>query len=341
MSTMSEPLPTSSVCEAMAIQFRSDSPDDLPRIRQVHARAFGQQSEADLVDALRAGGHARISLVAETESGVVGHILFSEMAVLTHAGDLPALSLAPVAVLPEHQRQGIGAALIRQGLAAAREAGHDIVIVLGHPDYYPRFGFSASLAERLGSPFAAGPAWMAMELSPGALAKVDGWAAYPPPFQIEPHVRPVFPRDRSEWLRMRTALLPEAAADHPGAIEALLRAAAAGAGSSAVFVVARPQGLGAFIELSIRPFAEGCVTDRVAYVEAWYVDQDLRRRGPGRALLAAGQGWAPSRDCTELAWDARLDNRDSHAVHLALGFAEVERLVCYRMPLAEESGHSA
>lgn len=145
--------------------------------------AFGQEDEARLVDALRAGGHARISLVAEEEGRGVGHILFSDLPIITKGGVVPALSLAPMAVIPSHQRRGIGSLLVWGALRACRDAGHRIVVVLGHPGFYPRFGFSARLAERLGSPY-SGPAFMAAELVPGALEGVEGEVRYPPPFSL-------------------------------------------------------------------------------------------------------------------------------------------------------------
>jgi putative acetyltransferase len=89
-----------------------------------------------------------------------------------------------VAVLPARQREGIGSRLIEEGLRRCRELGHKIVIVVGHPEYYPRFGFSMALAEALASPFSGNPAWMALELVPGALQGVAGSVKYPPPFGI-------------------------------------------------------------------------------------------------------------------------------------------------------------
>jgi putative acetyltransferase len=163
---------------------RAETPAELEAIREVNRQAFGQEDEARLVDALREGGHARLSLVAEERGRVVGHILFSDLPIDTQAGMLHVLALAPMAVLPSRQRQGIGSRLVREGLRLCAEAGHRVVVVVGHPDYYPRFGFSAQLAERLKAPI-SGPALMALELVPGALANVTGEIRYPPPFGLE------------------------------------------------------------------------------------------------------------------------------------------------------------
>ena len=165
----------------MAMVIRAECVGDVEAIREVHRLAFGQEDEGRLVDALRDEGHCRISLVAERQGRVVGHILFSDLPVITDRGTVSTLALAPVAVLPEFQRQGIGSELVRQGLEQSRAQGHRIVIVLGHPEFYPRFGFSARLAEPLASPF-SGEAWMALELVEGALQGVEGRVEYPPPF---------------------------------------------------------------------------------------------------------------------------------------------------------------
>jgi putative acetyltransferase len=167
----------------LGVVVRPETPDDLEAIREVNRQAFGREDEARLVDALRAGGYARLSLVAEEAGQVVGHVLFSDLPVVTPAGPVQALALAPLAVLPARQRQGIGSRLVQEGLRACAGAGHRAVIVLGHPAYYPRFGFSAGLAGRLKSPF-SGPAFMALELVPGALAGVTGEVRYPPPFGL-------------------------------------------------------------------------------------------------------------------------------------------------------------
>jgi putative acetyltransferase len=161
---------------------RPETPADLEAIFEVNHLAFGQDAEARLVDALRDGGYVRASLVAERAGRVVGHILFSDLRIITDTGTIPALALAPMAVLPEFQNQGIGSALVRTGLAHCQQQGHRIVIVLGHPNFYPRFGFSAKLAESVSSPFGSGEAWMAMEFVAGSLSGVVGRAEYPPPF---------------------------------------------------------------------------------------------------------------------------------------------------------------
>ena len=170
----------------VGIVVREERPADLEAIREVNRWAFGREDESRLVDALRDGGYARLSLVAEENGQVVGHVLFSDLPVVTQASTLYALALAPVAVLPDRQRRGVGSRLIREGLRACTEAGHRIVVVLGHADYFPRFGFSARLAEPLKAPF-SGPSVMALELVPGALLNVTGDVRYPRPFGVESH----------------------------------------------------------------------------------------------------------------------------------------------------------
>jgi putative acetyltransferase len=165
----------------MKPQFRHETNDDRDAIRRVVAEAFGQPAEAELVDALRDEGHVRLSMIAELDGQVVGHILFSDLPIHTAAGVVPSLALAPMAVTPSLQRQGVGSQLMRHALDACRAAGHRIVVVLGHPQYYPRFGFSPQSAVPLESPYAA-EAFMALELVPGALAGVRGRVEYAPPF---------------------------------------------------------------------------------------------------------------------------------------------------------------
>jgi len=165
----------------MNLSIRLETSADFDAIRRVNREAFGGDDEARLVDALRAGDYVRLSLVAELDEQVIAHVLFSELAIVNDARSVPALALAPMAVLPTFQNQGIGSALIRTGLTMCRERGHQIVIVLGHKDYYPRFGFAPELAARLESIY-AGESFMALELTPDALRDVTGRVVYAPPF---------------------------------------------------------------------------------------------------------------------------------------------------------------
>jgi putative acetyltransferase len=165
----------------MGLLIRAESRADHSAIREVNRLAFEQDDEGRLVDALRDGGYARVSLVAEVDGQIVGHILFSALPIVTPEGTVTALSLAPMAVILPLQRRGIGSMLVREGLRACQDAGHKIVIVLGHPKFYPQFGFSSKRAERLKAPF-SGEAFMALELVPGALEGIEGEVRYPPPF---------------------------------------------------------------------------------------------------------------------------------------------------------------
>lgn len=162
---------------------REELPQDFEAIREVNRLAFGQDAEGALVDRLRADGLGIASLVAVEDGRVVGHILFSELPVERPRRPLRAASLAPVAVRPEWQRRGIGGALIRAGLEACRARGVEAVIVVGHPAYYPRFGFSAALACCLEAPF-SGDVFMALELVPGVLAGPGGRVVYPEAFGL-------------------------------------------------------------------------------------------------------------------------------------------------------------
>lgn len=143
--------------------------------------------------------------------------------------------------------------------------------------------------------------------------------------------------DKDGWLRMRRALWPEETDSHaleideffagrlPMLLETLL----------AVDDEDRPIG---FAELSIRAYAEECLTDRVAYLEGWYVEPQYRRRGIGRALVAAAEQWARTQGCTEFGSDALLDNLTSAAAHRAVGFTETVQLRCFRKPIEPDQG---
>lgn len=162
---------------------RDEHPGDYDTIRKLNQLAFQGDQEARLVDDLRNDGAVVASLVAVEEDQIVGHVLFSDITIETEAGVLHALALAPMAVLPDHQRRGIGSALVRHGLELCRERGNSIVLVLGISRIYPRFGFSAELAKNLRGPY-SGDAWMALELIPGALAGVRGTVRYSKAFEV-------------------------------------------------------------------------------------------------------------------------------------------------------------
>jgi len=164
---------------------RPEEIGDRRAIWAVNRAAFESEAEANLVDALRDQGYVRLSLVAVVDGEVIGHILFSDLPiVVSEMRTVPALALAPLAVLPEYQRQGVGSELIRRGLEICRERRHGIVVVLGHPNFYRRFGFSPELARPLDSPFSGNASFMAMELVEGALNGVSGRVEYPPPFGL-------------------------------------------------------------------------------------------------------------------------------------------------------------
>ena len=119
------------------ITIRHEQPGDIEAIREVNRRAFGQEQEARIVDALRDSGAVLLSLVATLEDRITGHILYSPV----HAGDLGGAALGPMAVLPEQQRQGIGSRLVESGNELLQKAGCPFIVVVGHPEFYPRFGF--------------------------------------------------------------------------------------------------------------------------------------------------------------------------------------------------------
>jgi len=122
---------------------RSEEQKDQAAVYAVNVSAFETPVEAHLVDALRKETYPNVSLVAEDNNAVVGHIMFSPVSLLDHP-DLKIIGLGPMAVTPEHQRKGIGSALVRAGVERCKQLGLGAVVVLGHPKYYPRFGFSPS-----------------------------------------------------------------------------------------------------------------------------------------------------------------------------------------------------
>ncbi len=146
------------------------------------------------------------------------------------------------------------------------------------------------------------------------------------------NVRPVTPADAGAWVRMRLALWPEEAAS----VEPEVPQFFAGELKEPLAVLMAFDAAGAplgMAELSIRNYAEDCVTDRVAYLEGWYVEPHARRRGVGRALVEAAEAWGRQQRCTEFASDALLDNAVSAAAHAALGFTETVQIRCFKKDL--------
>ena len=162
---------------------RPEEPCDWRAIHALEAAAFAQPAEAELVDALRrAGATPLVSLVADDAGSIVGHALFSPVTLDRHPA-VGLMGLGPMAVAPERQRSGIGTALVSEGLATCALGGIAAVVVLGHPAYYPRFGFVPASRFGIRSEYdAPDDAFMAIELIPGALAAVTGTVRYHPAF---------------------------------------------------------------------------------------------------------------------------------------------------------------
>ena len=166
------------------LSIRREIPEDIDSVRYVNEQAFGRKKEAELVDKLRNRGVLTISLVAIQDGEIVGHIAFSPVVIESGLSSFEAIALAPMAVLPAYQRKGIGSQLVRAGLKECQRLGHDIVVILGHPDYYPRFGFVLAKTKGIDCEFKAPEeAWMILELREGALAGRRGIVKFQPEFR--------------------------------------------------------------------------------------------------------------------------------------------------------------
>jgi len=158
-------------------RIRVEEPADRAAVHRVNTLAFERPNEADLVDALREAGALAVSSVAEVDGPIVAHVAMSPVTIA--GASLRALGLGPMAVLPGLQRGGIGRALAGEALQHARRGGWQAVVVLGHPEYYPRFGFAPASSFGLRCEYdAPDEAFMALELRPGALAGVRGLVRY-------------------------------------------------------------------------------------------------------------------------------------------------------------------
>ena len=167
------------------VSIREESSKDVEAVRALLKLSFGQDSEAELVDRLRASGsfNPKLSLVADIAGEVVGHVLFTPVTIESEDAEVAVLSLAPLAVRPDHQREGIGQLLSLRGFDVARSLGYRIIAVVGHPSYYPRLGFVPALPRGIHDSSAhRTEASMVISLAEGALDGIRGQIMYPPAF---------------------------------------------------------------------------------------------------------------------------------------------------------------
>jgi putative acetyltransferase len=167
------------------MSFADEREDDIPAIREVVTAAFGRTSEAKLIEAIRNSSNfiPELSIVAVEEGNVLGHILFSSIVIEAQGQTVPALALAPLAVIPARQHQGIGSQLVQTGLSRCRDLGHSVVVVLGNPHYYQHFGFQTASKFDIRAPFLVpDEAFMVLELKLNALIEIRGIVRYPPYF---------------------------------------------------------------------------------------------------------------------------------------------------------------
>jgi len=169
------------------ITLRYENSRDYKNITRINDLAFGQKNEGILIEHLRKNRDflPELSIVAEKDGIIIGHILFFPIQIKSKDNSYKSVSLAPMAVLPEYQNQGIGGRLIRYGLEKCRGKGYQSVIVLGHPEYYPRFGFEKASKWDIRPPFEApDEAFMAIELIEGGLKGISGVVEYPDEYSL-------------------------------------------------------------------------------------------------------------------------------------------------------------
>jgi putative acetyltransferase len=164
---------------------RPERPSDVAQVHEINTLAFGEPLEANLVDRLRQNCADALSLIAEDEGIVVGHILFTPVIIRGCDRDVVGMGLAPMAVRPVRQCQGVGSALVRYGLELLRQRGCPFVVVVGHPKYYPRFGFERASLHGLRSQWdgISDEAWMVLVLAQEAMIGVTGIAFYREEFE--------------------------------------------------------------------------------------------------------------------------------------------------------------
>jgi putative acetyltransferase len=162
------------------VSIRHEEPGDSAAIRAVNEKAFGQSDEAEIVDKLRAAGNSVLSLVAIRDREIVGHIQFSPVTMEHEGSKVEGVGLGPMAVLPEFQGQAIGSALVEAGISDLRDRAYSFVVVLGHPEYYPRFGFRPASEQGIASQWkdVSDEAFMALILRDAEMNNVLGVATY-------------------------------------------------------------------------------------------------------------------------------------------------------------------
>ncbi|TKD70517.1 GNAT family N-acetyltransferase [Pseudalkalibacillus hwajinpoensis] len=169
------------------IEIREENVADHEAISTILREAFNGEDEVQLVNGIREseGFIPELALVAlHNRSEPVGYILFSIIEIHTEKGSIPSLALAPVAVVPELQNEGVGSLLIKDGMMRATSLGYRHVVVLGHKDYYPKFGFVPASEENITGPFNAGDSFMVRELKKESLKDVSGEVVYPSAFGV-------------------------------------------------------------------------------------------------------------------------------------------------------------
>ena len=161
-------------------KIRFEKPEDIAFIHSVNEQAFGRVSEAKLVDTLRLACTDHLSLVADDNGSIIGHLMFTPVVVTDGKQKTEGMGLAPMAVLPSKQRQGIGTQLVDSGLRILKEKGCPFVIVLGHPEYYPRFGFQAASGCNIRTQWDGVPddAFMILVMDHEAMQNVSGVATF-------------------------------------------------------------------------------------------------------------------------------------------------------------------
>ena len=161
------------------MNIREEQPSDIEKTWEVNSEAFETEAEANLVNALRSSGCTYISLVAETETNIVGHILFTPVELSGDYNKIKIMGLAPMAVFSQYQNKGIGSKLVEAGLELCKSRGYDAVVVLGHPNYYPKFGFEPSVKYNIKSEYdVPDDVFMVLELVPGSLKTHAGVIKY-------------------------------------------------------------------------------------------------------------------------------------------------------------------